>query len=94
VNYSPSVALNRIFALYKVKGPQTALVEVEKLKLENNHFYFLLIGELYKNIDKERAKLNFQKARALAKTQTAKEDSLQRIFRRAEIRRSLRSTRS
>jgi RNA polymerase sigma-70 factor (ECF subfamily) len=79
VNYSPSVALNRIFALYKVKGPQTALVEVEKLKLENNHFYFLLIGELYKNIDKEKAKLNFQKAQALAKTQTEKED-LQRKF--------------
>ncbi len=47
INYSPSVALNRIFALYKVKGSQAALDEAEKLRLENNHFYFLLLGELY-----------------------------------------------
>src|ERR1700688_746590 len=46
-----SVTLNRTFALYKAKGQQAALVEAEKLKLENNHFYFLLLGELYKNMD-------------------------------------------
>ncbi len=63
VNYSPSVALNRIFALYKAKGQQAALVEAEKLKLENNHFYFLLRGELYKDIDNKKAKFNFQTMR-------------------------------
>jgi RNA polymerase sigma-70 factor (ECF subfamily) len=73
VNYSPSVALNRIFALYKVKEPQAALVEAEKLKLENNHFYFILLGELCKNLDNEKAKFNFQKANALAKTETERQ---------------------
>ncbi len=73
VNYSPSVALNRTFALYKARGQQAALIEAEKLKLENNHFYFVLLGELYKNIDNEKAKLNFQNAYALAKTQTEKQ---------------------
>lgn len=72
VNYSPSVALNRTFALYKAKGRQAALFEAQKLKLENNHFYFILLGELYKNFDQEKAKLNLQKAHALAKTQTEK----------------------
>jgi RNA polymerase sigma factor (sigma-70 family) len=73
INYSPSVALNRVFALYKVKGPQEALIAAEKLKLENNHFYFLLLGELYKNFDPEKARSNFQKAYVMARTQLEKQ---------------------
>jgi len=74
VNYSQSVVLNRAFALYKAEGRQAALVETEKLKLKNNHFYFVLLGELYKNIDNEKARFNFGKACTLAKTQTEKQD--------------------
>jgi RNA polymerase sigma-70 factor (ECF subfamily) len=73
INYSPSVALNRTYALYKANGQREALREAEKLKLEGNHFYFLLLGELYENIDNEKAKLNLEKAFALAKTQTEKQ---------------------
>lgn len=73
INYSPSVALNRAFALYKVQGWQVALVEAEKLKLENNHFYFVLLGELYKNMDKSLAELNLRKAYSLVKTNTEKQ---------------------
>lgn len=73
INYSPSVALNRTFALYKANGQAAALIEAEKLKLENNHFYFILLGELYKNIDNKKARLNFQKAWQLAKTDTEKQ---------------------
>ncbi|MEL7588427.1 MAG: DUF6596 domain-containing protein [Prolixibacteraceae bacterium] len=73
LNYSPGVALNRAFALYKVKGPQAALEEAEKLKLENNHFYFLLLGELYKNLDNSKAKQSLQRALALAKTDPEKQ---------------------
>lgn len=42
VNYSPSVALNRTFALYKANGSEQALIELEKLKLEGNYFYNVL----------------------------------------------------
>ena len=73
INYSPAVALNRTYALYKANGQEEALQEAEKLKLESNHFYFLLLGELYKNIDNKKAKLNLEKAFALSKTQTEKE---------------------
>lgn len=73
INYSPSVALNRTFALYKANGAKVALVEAEKLKLENNHFYFLLLGELYKDIDTQKASMNWQKAYDLAKTPTEKQ---------------------
>ena len=84
INYSPVVALNRFFALYKAKSQQAALAETEKLNpiaigLENNHFYFILLGELYKNIDNKKAKFNFQRAYALAKTQTEKQGIQEKI---------------
>ena len=79
INYSPSVALNRTYALYKANGQEEALREAEKLKLESSHFYFLLLGELYKNIDNKKAKLNLKKAFALAKTQTEKQSIQNRI---------------
>ena len=68
INYSPSAALNRTFALYKANGAQIALCEAEKLKLDTNHFYFVLLGELYKNIDKIKAIAAFERGKSLAKT--------------------------
>jgi RNA polymerase sigma factor (sigma-70 family) len=73
LNYSPAVALNRTFALYKVYGAQAALAEAEKLKLDSNYYYFILMGELYKNIDHKNAKANFLKAYSLARTITDKQ---------------------
>jgi len=79
IEYSPIVALNRAYALSKTKGKQEAIDEVEKLKLENNHFYFTLLGELYMDIDHSKAKINFQKAFSLALTQTDKRTIQKRI---------------
>jgi RNA polymerase sigma factor (sigma-70 family) len=42
INYSPSVALNRTFALYKANGREQALIELNKLKMEGNYFYTVL----------------------------------------------------
>jgi len=72
IQYSPIAALNRTFALSKVYGQQTAIREAEKLQLTNNHYYYSLLGELYKGIDNNKAKENFQTAYTLAKTQTDK----------------------
>ena len=69
INYSPGVALNRIYALYKARGKKIALVEAEKLNLPNNHFYFTLLGELHAGNDNEKAKANFEKALSIAKTE-------------------------
>lgn len=79
INYSPSVALNRTYALYKADGQQAALQEALKLKLDNNHFYFMLLAELYKNVDKAQAKLQLEKAFALAKTQPERQGILDKI---------------
>lgn len=86
LNYSPSVALNRIYALYKVKGAQPALSEAEQLNLEVNHFYLVLMGELTREADPEKAKNHFEKARSLAKTLPEKQviqekiDDISKIF--------------
>jgi RNA polymerase sigma factor (sigma-70 family) len=42
INYSPGVALNRTFALYKANGLEQALIELDKLKLEGNYYYNVL----------------------------------------------------
>ncbi|QKJ30687.1 RNA polymerase subunit sigma [Mucilaginibacter mali] len=84
INYSPIVALNRTYALYKANGPQEALPEAEKLKLEHIHFYHLLLGELYKSTDKEKTKSSYEKAKALAKTQAEKQgiqDKIDQLIR-------------
>ena len=72
LEYSPVAALNRTFALSKVKGKQVAITEAEKLQLNNNHYYFTLLGELYRDLDNKKALENFQKAFTLAKTHTDK----------------------
>lgn len=79
INYSPMVALNRTYALYKVNGPNTALIEAQKLNLLHSHFYYLLLGELYKTIDEAEAKSNYENAKALAKTETEKQGIQEKI---------------
>lgn len=66
-NPSPVAALNRTYALARVKGAKTALAEAEKLNLTENRFYFVLLGELYREIDKAKAKKHFQTALGMAK---------------------------
>ncbi|MGZ3776863.1 MAG: RNA polymerase subunit sigma, partial [Mucilaginibacter sp.] len=73
IEYSPIAALNRTYALSKANGKEVAIIEAEKLKLDNNQFYFALLGELYTGIDNEVAKKHLQKAHSLAKTQTDKQ---------------------
>lgn len=70
IEYSPIAALNRTYALSKASGKTAAIIAAEKLNLTGNHFYFTLLGYLYKNIDNTKAKMNFEKALLLAKTQT------------------------
>ena len=68
IDYSPIVALNRTYALAKVKGKTEAIAEAEKLNLPDNQFYHSLLGELYTNIDNTKAILCFQTALTLAKS--------------------------
>jgi RNA polymerase sigma factor (sigma-70 family) len=79
INYSPAVALNRIFAIYKAKGKETALHEAAQLPATDNHFFHLLMGELYSQLEDAKALSHYQKAYALAKTQTEKQGIQEKI---------------
>ena len=81
IEYSPIAALNRTYALSRANGKQEAIREAEKLKLTTNHFYFVLLGELYSGIDDEQAKLHLEKALNLAKTLTDRETIQKKLDR-------------
>jgi RNA polymerase sigma factor (sigma-70 family) len=81
LEYSPIAALNRTFVLSKVKGKETAIAEAEKLKLQDNHYYFMLLGELYSGIDQDKAKQHFEKALHLAKNNSDKQLVEKRLSR-------------
>ena len=72
IEYSPAAALNRTFAISKARSKKEALTEAKKLQLDKSHFYFLLLAELYKGIDKTQVKPNLEKAFSLAKTSAEK----------------------
>ena len=72
IEYSPVAALNRTYALSKANSKEEAIIEAEKLNLEDYPFYFTLLGELYTGIDIIKAREYFLKALSLVKTQTDK----------------------
>ena len=69
VEYSPVAALNRTYALAKVRGNAAALPEAEKLKLISNPYYWALLGELLAGVDDARAAECFRHAATLAKSE-------------------------
>lgn len=79
VEYSPVAALNRTYALSKANSKEEAIMEAEKLNLLNNHFYFTLLGELYKDMDSKKAREHLQKALSLAKTQSDRQTIQKKI---------------
>jgi RNA polymerase sigma factor (sigma-70 family) len=68
LEYSPMAALNRTYALYKVKGREVAIIEAEKLRMNENHFYYILLGELYTGIDTAKARAHFIEALGITRT--------------------------
>jgi predicted RNA polymerase sigma factor len=79
IEYSPIAALNRTYALSKANGKNEAIAQAEKLQLTDNHYYYTLLGELYKDIDREKSKCNFDKAFAMAKTNADKQTILKKL---------------
>lgn len=66
LEYSPIAALNRSFAIAKVKGKEQAISEVEKLGLTDNYFYYSLLGNLYTDINDDKALQHYATALKLA----------------------------
>lgn len=79
VNYSPAVALNRTYALYKAEGRESALLEAEKLQLSGSHFYHMLLGELYIGVNNNKAMENLRTASTLAGTEAERKHIKRRL---------------
>jgi RNA polymerase sigma factor (sigma-70 family) len=77
--YSPIAALHRVFALSKIRGKTEAIAEAEKLQLDDNLLYFLLLGELYTGVDSGKARDNLYKSLELAKTATGKQTIMKKL---------------
>jgi RNA polymerase sigma factor (sigma-70 family) len=78
-NKSSSVVLNRILAFSKVYGNTEAIKEVEKSDVIKNHFYFILLAELYRQIDPKSTIAYLAQALQLCKTVSEKEIINKRI---------------
>jgi RNA polymerase sigma factor (sigma-70 family) len=73
INNSPIVALNRIWAFSKVHGNLSAIEEARKLDLKTNHFYLILLSELFKNIDPGKSTGYLKQALQICRTDTEKD---------------------
>ncbi|WP_166962239.1 RNA polymerase sigma factor [Yeosuana marina] len=72
IKYTPTVALNRTFALSKVYGSENAIAEAYKLKLDDNHFYHTLLAILLQETNKSKAIEHLNIALKIAKSDTDK----------------------
>lgn len=79
LEYSPIAALNRTYALSKAVSKEAAIVEAEKLELDDSHLYHCLLGYLYTAIDNPTALAHFETALKLAKAKTDKAQITQYI---------------
>jgi RNA polymerase sigma factor (sigma-70 family) len=65
---SPIVALNRIWAFSKVYGKESAIAEADNMRLTDSYLYFLLLAELYHELDKGKANFFLSEALILCKS--------------------------
>ncbi len=72
IDYSPVAALNRTYALSKVKGKEIAISEALKINMDGNHLYHALLADLYQGIDKKASQKHLKRAFSLAQTQSEK----------------------
>ena len=85
LEYSPIAALNRTYALGKVRGKQVAIAEAEKLQLIDNSFYYSLLGSLYTDINSAKALENYQSALKFSSSAADQKTINKHIFKIRQI---------
>ncbi len=70
IEYSPTAALNRIFAFSKVHGCKEAIKAAKKLNLTDNHYYHKLLGYLYIELEINQAIKHYERVLHLTKSKT------------------------
>jgi RNA polymerase sigma-70 factor (ECF subfamily) len=61
--------MNRTYALSKARGKHVAVAEAEKLQLSDNYLYFVLLGDLYSDIDNAKAANYFNQSLTLIRNE-------------------------
>jgi RNA polymerase sigma factor (sigma-70 family) len=69
IQYSPVAAINRTYALSKARGKNVAVAEAEKLQLSDNYLYFVLLGDLYTDVDNAKAVNYFNRSLSLIRNE-------------------------
>jgi RNA polymerase sigma factor (sigma-70 family) len=69
IQYSPVAAMNRTYALSKARGKNVAVAEAEKLQLSDNYLYFVLLGDLYTDVDNTKAVNYFNRSLSLIRNE-------------------------
>lgn len=72
IEYSPVIALNRIFAFGKVYGHKKAVAEAEKLNLVESNYYQELLGYLHSDTNIAKAIEHYEQAIKLTRSKTEK----------------------
>lgn len=81
LEYSPMTALNRTFAFAKVYGKAQAIMEAEKLNLDEMNYYHSLLGYLYADTDINKAIAHYNKAITLTKSRSEKKTLAKEVKR-------------
>lgn len=81
IRYSPTAAMNRLYAYAKIHGKAAALTEAHRLNLPHHQFYHVLMSYLYEPENLPQAIDHLQKAYTLARTQADKTLIQQRMQR-------------
>jgi len=81
IEYSPVTALNRAFAFAKVYGHESAIPEVEKLKLISKNYYHSMLAYLYADTDIDVAINHYTQAIGLTKSEVEKQTLRKEIKR-------------
>ncbi len=82
---TPITALNRLYALSKIYGKEKALEEAEWLALHENHFYHLLLSELYSEIDPKKSMEALKMAFDTCKSETERSFIQKRITQKEHL---------
>ena len=72
IEYSPIAALNRTYALAMARGYESGIKEAEKLGLEGNFAYHILLGKLYAPLSTEQARQHFLYAKESGRSESEK----------------------
>ena len=85
IEQSPMAALNRVYALSRVRGKEAAIEESKTLAWMNSQYYFTLMAELHSETEIEKAVHYLRQALSVAKTKTERTVIESRMNKLAQI---------